>query len=512
MKQLSYIFPSIIFLFFSIIPEAKGNDTAPPITPIDSLKQALKEAAHDTTRCKLLNELVETEYDVKIWPVYNEQLKIIAEKNATQSVDKRIKFIYLKYLAGALNNTGFLAVEQGDISKAIEYYDRALKIQKEISDQNGIATSFNNMGFIYNQYGDISKALEYYHKALELQEKTQDKKGTARSLNNIGLIYDNQGDNTKALEYYYKSLKTREEINDKDGIATSLNNISGVFSEQKHYSKSIELLNKSLKIYEEINDKFGIITSMNNIGNLYRGQGLHNDALNYYLRSLKISEAIDNKEGKAYTLQYIATAFDNLGKLNEALTYAKRSMVIAEDLGYPENIRNTSLLLKDIYQKQGNYQEAFKMYGIYIQMRDSINNEETQKASVRRQFQYQYEKKASADSVKNMEAQKVKNAQLAAQQAQLKQERTQRFALYGGLLLVIAFSGFVYNRFKITQKQKVIIEQQKNEVDLAYGQLHEKNKEITDSIIYARRIQQALITPEKYIDKQIKRLTKNKTS
>ena len=38
----------------------------------------------------------------------------------------------------------------------------------------------------------------------------------------------------------------------------------------------------------------------------------------------------------------------------------------------------------------------------------------------------------------------------------------------------------------------------------------EKNKEITDSIIYAKRIQDALITPEKYIEKSLKRLMNSK--
>jgi len=72
-------------------------------------------------------------------------------------------------------------------------------------------------------------------------------------------------------------------------------------------------------------------------------------------------------------------------------------------------------------------------------------------------------------------------------------------------VLIIAFSAFVFNRFRITQRQKVIIEKQKHEVDAAYEKLHEKNKEVMDSIYYARRIQRALITSEKYIARQLAR-------
>ena len=142
-------------------------------------------------------------------------------------------------------------------------------------------------------------------------------------------------------------------------------------------------------------------------------------------------------------------------------------------------------------------------------MQDSIVNKETKKAFVKKQFQYEYEKKAATDSIKNSEEQKVKDAQLFAQSASLKQEKVQRYALYGGLLLVISFLGFVFNRFKVTQKQKAIIEAQKIEVDRAYESLHEKNKEVMDSIFYARRIQRALITSERYIHKHLNRLMKN---
>ena len=136
----------------------------------------------------------------------------------------------------------------------------------------------------------------------------------------------------------------------------------------------------------------------------------------------------------------------------------------------------------------------------------TINNSVTKKASIKKQFQYDYEKKAAADSVKHTEEQKVKNALLTAQNAQLKQEKTQRLALYGGLVLVIAFLGFVFNRFRVTQKQKIIIEQQKVLVDQAFFHLEEKNKEVMDSIHYAKRIQTALLTSEKYIERKLNEL------
>jgi serine phosphatase RsbU (regulator of sigma subunit) len=82
----------------------------------------------------------------------------------------------------------------------------------------------------------------------------------------------------------------------------------------------------------------------------------------------------------------------------------------------------------------------------------------------------------------------VLDAQITAQKAQIKQERTQRIALYIGLIMVLGFGIFVYNRLQITRKQKVVIEEQK-------GMVEEKNQEILDSINYAKRIQTAILPP-----------------
>ena len=149
------------------------------------------------------------------------------------------------------------------------------------------------------------------------------------------------------------------------------------------------------------------------------------------------------------------------------------------------------------------------MYELEIKMGDSINNEDTKKASIKKQLQYHYEKQAAADSVKNAEEQKIKDAQLMAQSASLKQEKTQRYALYAGLVLIVGFLVFVFNRFRITQRQKKIIEKQKQLVDEAFEKLEEKQKEIMDSIHYAKRIQKALMTSEFLIGKFLKKLNKS---
>ena len=91
----------------------------------------------------------------------------------------------------------------------------------------------------------------------------------------------------------------------------------------------------------------------------------------------------------------------------------------------------------------------------------------------------------------------IAEIQIEKQDAELAAKRNQQYAIIGGLILVLIFSVFIYNRLKVTRKQKDIIEE-------AHSQLGEKNQEIMDSIAYAKRIQSAILPPAKLVKEYLK--------
>ncbi|MBK7666958.1 MAG: tetratricopeptide repeat protein [Sphingobacteriaceae bacterium] len=287
--------------------------------------------------------------------------------------------------------------------------------------------------------------MDYYHKSLKISEDVGDKKAIASSLSNIGSIYGDQGDNTEALGYYHKSLKIEEEIVDKEGMAISLNNIASIYRRQGDIPKALDYNYKSLKIVEEIGDKQGIATSLNNIGYIYFGQGDFQKGLEYYHKSLKIKEEIGDKEGEALLLNNIANLTLKIGQVKKAQVFATKGMQVAKELGFPENILNSANLLKIIFQKQNKYKEAFEMFELEVKMRDSIKNEETQKASVKKQMQYQYE--TQARELKNEQDKK----DLLAKQNYSKEKRTK--LLYNWFCISNCIGRFIFRGHRQKQKQ-----------------------------------------------------------
>lgn len=238
-----------IFFLLVILSAAKDLKLHAQTPQLDSLKLLLKNAKNDTTRCNILNAMIEAENDETVWAKYNDQLINISESNLKELLPTHSQFIlFKKQLASSLHNGGIIKHTQGNNSKALEFFNRSLKISEEIGDRSGIATSLNAIGAVYSNKGNIPMALEYYGRALKIQEEMHDQNGTAISLINIGFIYQNQGEINKALLYYMKGLKIQEEIGNKYGMARALNNIAFIYQNQGEISKALAYYNKGLKI------------------------------------------------------------------------------------------------------------------------------------------------------------------------------------------------------------------------------------------------------------------------
>ena len=378
--------------------------------------------------------------------------------------------------------------------------DSLLTLIKTSKEDTNKVNTLNDIAWEYTNTGNYPDAKKYADNALLLSKKTNFKKGEAKAYHNIGIIYYYQGNYPEALKNYFASLKINEEILNslpngegqggaKKGIAASYNNIGVIYKEQGNYPDALKNHFASLKIREAIGDKKGIASSYNNIGNIYYSQGNYPEALKNYFASLKLFEEIGDKNGIAMSFINLGLINTKLNKLNEAQQYLNNALALSKEIGAKEGIRESYSDLANLDSTKGNFKSAYQNHKLYIIYRDSIDNEETQKKTIQSQMTYDFEKKEIA-----MQAEQDKKDALAQKEKQ--QQQLILYFVMAGLLVVIAFLGFVFNRFKVTQKQKRMIELQKSIVEA-------HQKEIVDSINYAERIQRSFIATKQLLDENL---------
>jgi serine phosphatase RsbU (regulator of sigma subunit) len=364
-----------------------------------------------------------------------------------------------KWMATILNTQGATFYVRDDYVNAVKYYDRSLRIREALHDSIGIAASLHNIANVLQQMHQYKEAMLYFNRCLEIARKQKDMQGIAYSLASISSISRELKDYPKAISYQQESLDIKKKLNDRKGMSTSLNNLGNIYKELKEYDKALEYYAQSLEIDREMNDNTDISASLNNIANVYL---------------LK-------------------------GKYDSALDIATESMALAKSSNAPSIIQENAILLYDLHKIKGNFRSSLEMFELYYHIKDSLQKEENKKSVLQQQFRYEYGRKAAADSTLRAEEHKVqlaKNKQMEAiaekREIELASKRKSEYFLYSGLGLVIIFSLFIFNRFRITRKQKSIIEIQKQVVE-------ERQKEMLDSIKYAQRIQQALLKEEEHV-------------
>ncbi len=411
---------------------------------------------------------------------YNKSLKISKKINDRKSA------------ANTLNLIGSIFKEQKMYSEAIEHYVESLKMREEAGNKKDIAASLNNIGDVFKNINYYKKALEYYEKALKIRKEIGDQNTIAYTLNDIGSIYWKIKKFDKALQFYQEALSIRRGLGDNLGIANSLKNIGIIHKELKKYDLALETYEKALNIYKESGDKKNYASVLSYIGNVYNEQTNYPKALNYYLQSFASSEDANYKEGLASSALNIGDLYNKTDKKNEAITYYDKAISYAKEINQKDVLAKIYNTIDDLYADLSDYKKAWNYHKLFSEIRDDLMADEGSKKIAEVQVKYLTYKQDKELHEKKLE--------LLKKQAELGKEIIIRNFMIAGLFVVLLILFLLYNQYQLKKKSNKLLSEQKNEIEKqaqllekTNHQLQIKNTQITDSISYAKLIQDAIL-------------------
>lgn len=223
-----------------------------------------------------------------------------------------------------LRSIGFACHCEGDYNKALEFYNKSLKVSIEKGDKEGETRILYDIGLLYREL-DINKALKYYLDALKIAQKIKDKKNEAIILNHVGeicLYYlrksGRKSDLLTANSYCQGALNIIRELKHiYPHLIHCLVNMGIIEIYQNNLKKASELLELALDVSEDIGYKRGKAATLDGFGVLYKAQGNIDLALKNHLNSLNIAQKIGYKglaANQAQELAYIYRHLDNKKK------------------------------------------------------------------------------------------------------------------------------------------------------------------------------------------------------
>ena len=234
---------------------------------------------------------------------------------------------------GAYGNLGNAYFSLADFRKAIEYHEKDLKIVIEIGDRAGEGGAYGNLGNAYFSLADFRKAIEYHEKDLKIVIEIGDRAGEGGAYGNLGNAYQSLRDFRKAIEYHEKHLKIATEIDDLAGKGRAYGNLSNPHQSLGDFRKAIKCLEKCLKILIEIGDQAGEGRAYGNLGNAYWSLGHFRKAIEYYEKDLKIAVKFCDRAGEGRAFGNLGNAYRSLGEFRKAIEYHGKDLEIAIEIG-----------------------------------------------------------------------------------------------------------------------------------------------------------------------------------
>lgn len=402
---------------------------------------------------------------------------------------------------------------------------------KSQNDNKVLMNAYNWTGLSYYYLGKMDTAFLYYDSLLTLAEKQNDHLMALKARGNRGLVYEKKGDFIKAFEEYIYANKQAELLNDTSFIASSNGNLGNVSIRLGKYKEALEYLNNALKYFKYIGNKIGEANQYNSLSMVYESI---NDSVNhekYLLLAAEIYDEIGAKVQYSTVLINLSVLEEKKGNNKKALALAEKSLAIKREyndqLGILPLLINMSILYNKeknydassraldevlsiaekegdlfhqaeamkkkagLYRQTGKVEQAYDLLLDYIGLREEILGEKTQKAVAEFQEKYEAEKK-------QLEIDKLTKEKQVSSLIIEKQETNKKILIgiiLGGLLmLLILVFAFIQKR-----KNNIELEARNKEINFQKQLVEQKNKEITDSIVYAKRIQAAILPPQKIV-------------
>lgn len=399
--------------------------------------------------------------------------------------DERFRTLFLRRIANTTLDVGTLFFEQSKLDSAISYYNKTLEKSGMLGDSLMQSKALLNLGMVYDNLGRYEDAIENYYTVIKIFEQLDDKKGVAITNLSLGGIYRKQGAADEAIEAYNKSLQLFQELDDDRGICACYNNLGIVNMDLENYDRSLEYYHKSLKLYQELGYEKSVANLYTNIAFLYENTGEYAKGIECIEKAMEINKRIGSPRVIMASSTNLAGIYLSMieedpnilaahpSYVDSIISYAETGRVFADSLGFIKEQSVAVSVLKNAYALKRQYQKAYKMADLLVDLNDSIYS--TEKAKIISEANAKFEAEQKELQIKQQQQ------QIDNQQLKLKSSKTFRNLLAIISLLMFIVLGLLYYLYKQKHKANKILDEKSKQIERQNREITRKRDELEEA-------------------------------
>lgn len=392
-------------------------------------------------------------------------------------------------------------------AEALKYLKESEEMVRQLLDENvrqkKMSVIYHNMAMSYKVLLEYGKGLDVLFKSLAIKQKRKDSINISNTYGIIANYYGSMGLNEKSIEFNEKALSIALTMNDKRSMAAAYNNLAGNLMEADQLEKVEPYLLNAIKLNQKENNVYWLSINYQTISEYYHSKNEIDKSIHY----LRLAHQLNLKHEQIYLL---ISTYSNLSsrklenqEIDSSLFFGLKSYNLAKQENDLESIKSTAKILSSAYDAKGNIIKAYRFLNTYSILNDSLNFENDAIDLVTKETTNKFRTQMMKDSLVSLNQELILRKEIEKEQlAKEAQEEVMTLFVWIGIILAILSLVMVF-AYLDKRKNSLLILKQKEEVEHQKELLEEKNREVTDSIFYAKRLQQAILPPIHQIQKAL---------
>ena len=364
----------------------------------------------------------------------------------------------------------------------IEYGKKASELALKIDYISGYHKGLSYVGINYKNQGNFIKALEYFIRTSESSIIEKDLENEGYSYVNMGMIYHLERNFTRAETSFKQAEIIGSKLKNEVLLAYVYLNLGRMYKDKTNFSLAIDYLLKSILLRQKLKDELGIAAVYQNMAEIYTEQGEYDQANEFFSKSIAIGKKFEDMRSVASNNAGLANLYVKQKKYKEATAAAEKSIEYLKAVGDQMYLKEAYFALYKVYNDLGDYKTALEFQTKYITSKDSLFSEE------------------ASQKIQNLETVTLleKNKTILKEK-----EKISLIVLIVSSLcwifLIGMMSVFYLKNRQIKKINEVLaqkndqIRSKSTELQNAFNEIEYKNSNITQSMQYAQRIQQAIL-------------------
>ena len=275
-------------------------------------------------------------------------------------------------IGNMLGRVAFLMNAFGEYARAIDYYEKSLRVRLQVLEQDdpALATSFCNLGEAYRNAGDIDKAIDCLERCLAIELATLDHghPSIVTSYHNLGAACLQKGDHERAQLYFEKALALASTSKLHAEAAVILCDLGALWYTCKEPSRAAECLTQALPAMEKLHgpNHIDVLLCCKRLAWALQATGQTQDAIDLLERVCSASMTVYGPKhaNTTETLAELAPLYQRVGKYDQAADCYGRCLAIRSSEPAPDLSTLASLHsgLANALSALGDYDRALVEY------------------------------------------------------------------------------------------------------------------------------------------------------